>query len=204
VPASHQETEIKLPLRDAESGRALLARAGFHISRPRVFESNLVFDTAQGRLRAARCLLRLREAGGAAVLTYKGPSAASRHKVREEIEVSVSAPDGMRAILERLGYAPAWRYDKFRTEYARAGASGRAYLDETPIGVHLELEGPPEWIDDTARQLGFTEPDYILQSYWSLYTDRAKRDGVEPGDMVFPQEATSKSQPNPGLSDGRV
>ena len=46
---------------------------------------------------------------------------------------------------------------------------GVVTLDETPIGWFLELEGSPDWIDKTARQLGFSEEDYVILSYAALY-----------------------------------
>jgi adenylate cyclase class 2 len=198
------ETEIKLPLNDAETGQSLLERAGFRVTRARVFETNIVLDSPDDRMRRNGMLLRLRESGGAAVLTYKGSSVPSRHKVREEIEVGVSSAADVRALFQRLGYSAAWRYDKFRTEFRREGAQGHACLDETPIGVFLELEGAPDWIDATARELGFSERDYILRSYAALYFARRREAGLEAGDMVFDQDTGSKSQPNPGLSEGRV
>jgi adenylate cyclase class 2 len=204
VQNERRETEIKLSLKDAETGRLLLEGAGFHVSRARVFESNLVLDSPDGRLRRGGMLLRVRESGGKAMFTFKGPSLPSRHKDREEIEIGVSSVPDLCELLQRLGYLPAWRYDKFRTEFHRAGAQGHACLDETPIGVYLELEGKADWIDATAGELGFTERDYILRSYGGLYSAHCERTGMEPGNMVFNQEAGSNSQPNPGLSEGRV
>jgi adenylate cyclase, class 2 len=58
-------------------------------------------------------------------------------------------------------------------------------LDETPIGDFLELEGPGEWIDDTAKRLGFSRQDYVLDSYARLYVADCERRGVEPSHMVF-------------------
>ena len=52
-----REIEIKLAVADAAAGRAILRRAGFHVSRRRVFENNTVFDTAQRTLRVAGALL---------------------------------------------------------------------------------------------------------------------------------------------------
>ena len=57
--------------------------------------------------------------------------------------------------------------------------------DLTPIGNFLELEGPGEWIDTTARQLGFPKKDYILASYGRLYVAHCENHGVEPSHMVF-------------------
>jgi len=46
-----RETEIKLAMTDVKAARALLRSAGFLVSRPRVFESNTVFDTRKLALR---------------------------------------------------------------------------------------------------------------------------------------------------------
>jgi adenylate cyclase class 2 len=58
-------------------------------------------------------------------------------------------------------------------------------LDETPIGVFLELEGPPDWIDRAAGELGFKEDNYITASYGALYIEDCRRCGEAPGDMTF-------------------
>jgi adenylate cyclase class 2 len=118
-------------------------------------------------------------------LTYKGRPAVGRHKSREELELEVSAAPPMAAILDRLGFRPVFRYEKYRTEYRRPGSAGVATVDETPVGVFLELEGPPRWIDRTARALGFSERDYITASYGRLYLEWCERNGVAPGNMLL-------------------
>ena len=100
-----------------------------------------------------------------------------------EVEVSDGAAAG--AILERLGFSPVFRYETYRTEYEAPGGGGLAMLDETPIGVFLELEGEPEWIDRQAAAMGFAESDYITASYGRLYMDWSRMRGAEPADMVF-------------------
>jgi adenylate cyclase class 2 len=179
------ETEIKLAVPDVRTGRRLLRTAGFLISRRRVFEANTVFDSSKGTLRRGRTLLRLREAGGLATLTYKGPPLPSRHKTREELETEVTDARVMRSIIEHLGFRAEWRYEKYRTEYRLERGAGMATLDETPIGVYLELEGSPRWIDRMARVLGFTHQDYSTASYSRLYLEYCKKRGIKPGDMIF-------------------
>jgi adenylate cyclase class 2 len=180
-----RETEIKLAVPDAGTARRLLRAAGFRVSKRRVFETNTVFDTPELGLRRAATLLRVRQAGGVATVTYKGPPDVGRHKSREELELEISDARAMGAIIERLGLGPVFRYDKYRTEYRQPGRSGIATLDETPVGVYLELEGTANWIDRAARKLGFTENDYITASYARLYLDWCQRSGVRPSDMVF-------------------
>jgi hypothetical protein len=63
-------------------------------------------------------------------------------------------------------------------------------VDETPIGVFLELESQSEneckqWIDSTAERLGFGAQDYITASYAALYMEYRESNPGAPPDMVF-------------------
>ena len=106
-------------------------------------------------------------------------------KSREEIEVGVDNAEALEAILRRLGYTAGFRYEKYRTEFMETGETGIVMLDETPIGVFLEIEGNPRWIDRTAARLGYSEPDYIASSYYELYREYCEQQSIEPGDLVF-------------------
>jgi adenylate cyclase, class 2 len=182
---SNLEIEIKLAVTDLQAARRRLRAAGFHVSKRRIFEDNTVYDTPGRDLRHAVRLLRVRHVGGSAKMTYKGHPLPSRHKTREELEVEVSSPQTTAAILDRLGFHPVFRYQKYRTELKQATGGGTATLDETPIGIYLELEGSPSWIDRSAQRLGYSEDDYITASYGSLYLDWCKRRRRKPADMVF-------------------
>jgi adenylate cyclase class 2 len=180
-----QETEIKLAVKDARSGRRQMRDAGFAVSRPRVFEANTVFDTPVLSLRASSRLLRIRQAGHVATLTFKGVPDTGKHKSREELELAIGSAATMMSIMERLGYHRVFRYEKYRTEFRQPRRAGVAMLDETPVGVYLELEGTPHWIDLSARRLGFKESDYITASYGRVYLDWCAANGRTPGDMTF-------------------
>jgi adenylate cyclase, class 2 len=180
-----REVEIKVAVDNAVAARRLLRQAGFRVARRRVFEANTVFDNENLALRSASSLLRVRKAGAKVTVTYKGPPEYTRHKSREELETEVANAGSITAILARLGFCPAFRYEKYRTEYRQPRASGLVTLDETPIGVYLELEGTASWIDRTARKLGFAPGRYITASYAKLYLDWCRERGVEPGEMVF-------------------
>jgi adenylate cyclase class 2 len=179
------ETEIKLAVAGAAGARRLLRAAGFRVSCGRVFESNLVFDSEDLRLRRSSRLLRVRTAGRRVTVTFKGPPLPARHKVREEFETEAGDAGTLRSIFQELGYHPVFRYEKYRTEFRPARGRGIAVLDETPIGVYLELEGAAGWIDRTARKLGFSESEYITASYGRLYLGWCREQGRTPGDMVF-------------------
>lgn len=180
-----KEVEIKLAVASREDGARRLREAGFLPLHDRAFEENLVFDTSGLELIQSGRLLRLREFRGEALLTFKGATEPGPHKIRREIETRVEDGAAMRALLESLGYRIVFRYEKYRTAFSRPEEDGRAYLDETPIGVYLELEGPPEWIDGAAADMGFLRSDYITLSYGTLYREHCRARGIEPAHMVF-------------------
>jgi len=125
------------------------------------------------------------EAGAGATVTYKGPAIRERYQSREEIEFQVSDAEAFTHLLERLGYLPGFRYEKYRTKFATAGEPGIIALDETPIGVFLELGGAKSWIDGAAGRLGFALSAYSTQSYAALYSQyRQETEGFRP-DMIF-------------------
>ncbi|MCC6589597.1 MAG: class IV adenylate cyclase [Bryobacterales bacterium] len=189
---SSVETEIKLPASDPASAAALLEHAGFVVHHPRTFESNTLLDTPDIALRRTRRILRIRQYGAKHVITYKGAGSDGKHKTREELEFEIPPGAPLPLIFERLGYTPQFRYEKYRTEYAREGEPGIATLDETPIGTYVELEGPPEWIDRTAAELGYVESDYIAKSYGALYAEHCAVHHTDPNGMVFGPEEIAR------------
>lgn len=127
----------------------------------------------------------MREFRGKALLTYKGAPEKGPHKVRTEIETTLEDPAALRQVFAALGFQISFRYEKYRTTFNKPGAPGHVLLDETPIGWFLELEGPPDWIDSTAAELGFSQAQYILESYGTLYLLHCKKAGIPPSHMVF-------------------
>ena len=175
-----RETEIKLRLASAEAARERLRRLGAQVVRERHFEDNVLFDDAEGSLRARGTVLRLRRTPHGAVLTFKGPRAIEGGvKSREERETTVGDADEVRAILRNLGYRPQFRYQKHRETWTHRGQE--IEVDETPIGSFLEIEGDAEGIHAVAAELGFSPSDYVIESYVGLFLA-----GGGQGDMVFP------------------
>lgn len=188
------EVEIKLAVADSGELEERLRELGYRVIRARCFESNTIFDLPDGTLRARGELIRLREADGTCIFTYKGPPKVARHKEREELETAVGDVGTMRLILERLGYVARFRYEKFRAEWGKPDEEGVVMLDETPVGVYVELEGPGEWIDRLARELGYGEGDYISLSYARLYAADCAAKGLQVNDMVFSGGGTSTQE----------
>ena len=188
VPLSYQraamlrdviETEVKVRC-DADPAW-LIVRAGVTETQSRRKESDQLYDTSAGELRDSGRVLRVRRRGDEWILTYKGKAGNDKYKSREEQETPVTS--AIDAILAGLGYRPSFYYEKYRTEY-RDG-TGLITVDETPIGVFLEFEGPGEWIDATAARLGFTPADYITASYAKLYREHVEQHGGDPTAMRF-------------------
>ncbi|MBM3764849.1 MAG: class IV adenylate cyclase [Acidobacteria bacterium] len=181
----HREIEVKVPVSDLAQMIGMLRARGYVEHRPRHFEQNTIYDLPDGSLRARGELIRLRRAGDESIFTFKGRASVAKHKEREEIESGVTDPVKFALILNRLGFSPTFRYEKFRTEWARPGQAGIVMIDETPIGNFVELEGDSNWIDSEAAALGFAESDYTNLSYARLYEQYCRAKQIEPGHMVF-------------------
>jgi adenylate cyclase, class 2 len=180
------ETEVKIRLSNSAGIPERLHAAGFTQSVPRLFESNTLYETPDHSLAQEGMLLRLRQIGEKGVITWKGRGDPGPYKSRPELETTVASIETLGQILTQLGFEPVFRYEKLRTEFVHPQHGlGVVTLDETPIGDFLELEGPGEWIDDTAKQLGFSPQDYVLDSYARLYIADCERRGLQPVHMVF-------------------
>jgi adenylate cyclase class 2 len=177
------ETEIKFRV----TGRAALARrlraCGFRLVEPRVRECDSLWDTPSGALRRRGHLLRLRRSGRSWLLTFKGKALPGRHKVREELETALADGAAARRILQALGLVESFCYEKFRATWS--DGRGLVVVDQTPIGDFAEIEGPPRWIDATARRLGISPREYITRSYASLFLLWKRRTGQRASHMTW-------------------
>lgn len=181
------EIEVKFRVVEPAALTERLTASGFRIETRRTFERNVLYDTPDRALRSQQSILRVRQYGERWVVTHKclprnnDPSA--RHKHREETETTVGDGEAMGHIFEQLGYEPAFVYEKYRTEYA--DGTGHCVLDETPIGVYAELEGPPEWIDETGRKLGIEHSQFITLSYGRLFDQWRQQTGSSAENLTF-------------------
>ena len=189
------ETEIKF--RVAEIGALVLRLrdSGFNLDTPRAFESNVLYDTPNRDMRARTEILRLRSYAGRWTVTHKRlPDSGlgeDRHKHRVETETEVSNGDALGEIFRALGLVAAFRYEKWRSEWS--DGIGHCVIDETPIGDYAELEGPAEWIDQVAPQLGIASSDYITLSYGRLFEQWREENQCDANDLTFSAVAASSS-----------
>jgi adenylate cyclase class 2 len=206
------EIELKFPIRDLGRLQSLLPGLGFLLDTPRTFEQNTLYDTPGRTLRESRQILRIRRYGSLWTVTHKRQPGASplsdpaRYKVRIETETQLEDGPALGQILQVLGYAPVFRYEKFRTEWSQitpsidgplfadavhpaetAMPAPRCHLviDETPIGDYAELEGPPAWIDETLAKLGVDPSTCLTESYGRLFLNWKERTGSAAENLTF-------------------
>jgi len=188
------ETEIKFRVESVEALAAKLREAGFREETPRTFESNVLFDTPDRKMRARTEILRIRNYGGKWVVTHKrlpdvGPG-EDAHKHRIETETEVGDGDVLAEVFLSIGLVAAFRYEKWRSEWS--DDEGHCVIDETPIGNYAELEGAPEWIDRSAARLGVERSAYVTLSYGRLFEQWCAEHRCEAKDLTF--EAIAQNQ----------
>lgn len=178
-----QEIEIKFRVADLRALSRKLRATGFHLVTRRTHEVNTLYDLPGGVLRKRNELLRIRKYGSSWTLTHKSGTKRGKHSSRVELETAVSDGKKLDAILRALGYEPSFRYEKFRAEWT--DGKGQVVVDETPIGNFCEIEGPPRWIDATAKKLGVSTADYITKNYATLFVEWKQETGSRAMEMTF-------------------
>jgi len=178
------ESELKIPVDALEQIRRRLGETDAERICESEREVNILFDTASSQLAAAGQVLRVRRVGDRHILTFKGPATFDGAvKKRREIELEVSSSGRISELLHALGYAPGMRYEKDRESWNLGEA--RVDLDHTPIGNFVEIEGPINCLEATARQLGLDPADAVAQSYISLWRAFRRKHPEHGRDMVF-------------------
>ena len=177
------EREIKLRFESVEEARKAVLGAGCTPRLGRRLQADALLDTADEQLRRRRCVLRVRMENGKSRVTFKGPVQPSVVKVREELETLVGDGEVLLRILEELGLHVWFRYEKYREEFSHDDVI--VAIDETPVGVFVEIEGGEAGIESAAAALGRTRSDYILDSYRSVFLQYREACGLTTSDMVF-------------------
>lgn len=173
------ETEVKIKIESIDAMKAKILEMRAELFKKRALQMDTAFDK-KGKLKKNGECLRIRDN---AILTYKGPKQkGSKMKIREELEVMVDSGKYLAEILGKLGYFPTQKKEKYRESYIFHLT--QICLDETPLGNFLEIEGSKEGVLDVAKQLGFSEKEFINKSYGALWEDYAKKHKIK-GDMVF-------------------
>jgi adenylate cyclase class 2 len=177
------EREVKLRFDSVDEARRAVLAAGCTPRLGRRLQADALLDTSDEQLRTRRCVLRVRMENGKSRVTFKGPVQPSVVKVREELETLVGDGEVLLRILEELGLHVWFRYEKYREEFSHDDVI--VAIDETPVGVFVEIEGGEQGIETTAAALGRSRGDYILDSYRSLFLQHREAFGLTSSDMVF-------------------
>ena len=191
------EREIKLRYDSVESARAAVLAAGATPLLGRRLQEDALLDTEDESLRRRRCVLRIRLENGNSRITFKGPVQPSVMKLRDEFETIVGDGVLLLRIFEELGFHVWFRYEKYREEFCHEEVI--VAVDETPVGVFVEIEGSEQGITTMARLLGRRAEDYIVDSYRGLFLKHRDEVGIKGSDMVF--EATDQLKPISNLSE---
>ena len=180
------EREIKLRFDSVESARAAIVAAGATPLLGRRLQEDALLDDEDESLRRRGCALRIRSENGKSRITFKGPIRESSMKLRDELETVVGDGALLLRIFEDLGYHVWFRYEKYREEYAHEDVI--VAIDETPVGVFVEIEGSEQGITAMAHALGRQPVDYVLDSYRGLFLQHRDACGLTGSDMVFATE----------------
>jgi adenylate cyclase class 2 len=164
----HEEIEVKFLIEDLVAMRQRLVALSATLSTPRTYEENLLFDTPDVQLRRQGRVLRLRR-DRRNRLTYKEPQTHhdADFKIMQEYEVEVSDFGQAHAILTKLGFAVALRFEKYRETFTYQGAE--IVLDEVPFGVFMEIEGSQDAIRAIVTALGLDFNARLVSSYIDIF-----------------------------------
>ena len=180
------EIERKYLHIDLQSVRQKLVDCGAHCLGAH-FESNWVYDTAEGGLMGGGQLLRLRTQQWhdktRYLLTLKLPVIHSGgFKVREERETEVANGADLRSILEGLGYRVAARYEKIREPWRMDTVE--VELDILPFAQVVELEGRAQDIESVERRLNLDNAEISIKSYHELHQEWLRQNN-KPKQLSF-------------------
>ena len=181
------EREIKLRFPSAEEAREAVLATGATPLFGRRLQEDALLDTEEEDLRRKRCVLRVRMENGKSRLTYKGPAQQARMHVREELETVVGDGEVLLRVFGALGLHVWFRYEKYREEFSHEDVI--VAIDETPVGVFIEIEGSEQGIADMTTALGRAPADYIVDSYRALFLQHREALGLIGPDMVFDASA---------------
>jgi adenylate cyclase class 2 len=156
------EIEIKLKLDGHDEVlKTLRALNAVHVGKNH--ETNIFFDRHNNSLRKADTGLRVRltkpldtadskpDSYPAALLTVKGPAAATGLKSREAFDLTCAPSDQLIPLLKTLGFEQKFLFEKIRDTWKLDDCL--IELDTLPhFGHFLEIEGPTEQLVQQVQQ----------------------------------------------------
>jgi adenylate cyclase class 2 len=179
------EIEVKLRIDDLAAIEKRLRDLGAEGKSERIYERNVRYEDSGETLTPAGRVLRLRQ-DTRARLTYKEPG-ENQHTggvlSRTELEVTVSDFETTDLLLQKIGFHPAWVYEKYRTTYEYLGCE--VVLDEMPFGKFVEVEGESTDIDNVLSTLDLARLPKITASYSDLFFRVKEKMRLKFRDLTF-------------------
>jgi adenylate cyclase class 2 len=119
------------------------------------------------------------------IITYKERPAQQDpdFKVLHEYEIEVSDFAQAHTILEKLGFVPALRYEKYRETFTYQGAE--IVLDEVPFGTFMEIEASREAIRSIATALGLAFEARLVSGYGTIFEAVRSTYNLATTEMTF-------------------
>lgn len=161
-----REIELKFFVDDLAPIRRALLQVGAVKSWAGV-EKDLFFDTKPGTFKKTRQTLRIRDAGGKTLLTYKEHKSEKGAKICDEYQLEIKDAKEVTRIFERLGFRIEGKYIKPKREYWDLPKVAIT-LDEYPFGKFIEIEASEKKIKETAKKLNLDFSRTSTKSYRQL------------------------------------
>lgn len=154
-----REVEVKiLGIDKNEIEKKILALGGEKIGEDILVDR--FFDFPDKRLYQGKEFLRVRKSKNKNEIVFKEKKESSRSfKIKNEIQTSVTDPDVMAQIIEKLGFILYRHTEKKRTSYKLGNAN--LEIDEYPgVPAFLEFEAEMESdVEDAVEKMGFKMED---------------------------------------------
>ena len=156
------EIEVKI----LEINKEEIEKKLLELGAEKIFDDELralMFDLPDQSIANSGRMLRIRQEGEKAVLTFKKLKSDQGIKIAEETEVDISSFEDTKKILEGLGFQVYFEYKKHRISYELEGVE---FEIDTPAGelsdipTFLEIEAKTEEkVYEWVEKLGFTKED---------------------------------------------
>jgi len=181
MPSDYHEIELKFEIKNPSAIRRKLRKLKAKFI-GKAFERAFQLDTKNKDLRKKGVFLRVRT-GFKNTLTLKKRLENKKFKEREEIELEISDPEKMKIIVQALGFNRFRIMEKYREKWHLGSAE--ITIDRLPMGCYVEIEGGEKTIEEIAGDLGFDIKYGITKTYWGLWRDYAKENGIKDENIIF-------------------
>ncbi|MCF7799031.1 class IV adenylate cyclase [Candidatus Woesearchaeota archaeon] len=176
---TNQEVEVKILNINAEEIELKLKKLNAEKVKE-VFQTNQYYTNPCATEKKA---IRIRKENNKSWVTIKRKLAKKENGVRtrEEIEEEISNPLAMENIFSGLGLTKERLYE-IKRKYYYVNNCSVEIVHMATIPTYLEIEGSKEQIYRVAEKLGFSQDDFLKESFYKVYPQTKEHD------MLFENE----------------